>query len=127
MVPEVAWRDSTSASGDSAALTPDEQAAATSRDGSGRIVVVGFTSGRIAEAPTNHALVKNYSVVGLHWGLYRSYQPSLIAAVHEDLSRLYAKGAIKPLVSQTLPLDQAPQALAALSRRGTIGKVVLTP
>ncbi len=93
----------------------------------GRIVVVGFTSGRIAEAPTNHALVKNYSVVGLHWGLYRSYQPSLISEVHDDLTRLYARGAIKPLVSQTLPLDQAPQALAALSRRSTVGKVVLTP
>lgn len=93
----------------------------------GRIVVVGFTSGRMADAPTNHALVKNYSVVGLHWGLYRSHEPSLIAEVHEDLTRLYAKGSIKPLVSQTLPLDQAPQALAALGRRGTIGKVVLTP
>src|SRR5690348_9331494 len=36
----------------------------------GRIVIVGFTSGRIAQAATNHALIKNYSVVGLHWGLY---------------------------------------------------------
>src|SRR3954454_5940830 len=35
----------------------------------GRLVVVGFTSGRIPEAPANHLLVKNYSVVGLHWGL----------------------------------------------------------
>jgi len=93
----------------------------------GRIVVVGFTSGRMAEAPTNHALVKNYSVLGLHWGLYRTHEPALIAEVHDDLIRLYAEGAIKPLVSQILPLDQAPQALAALGRRETIGKVVLTP
>lgn len=93
----------------------------------GRIVVVGFTSGRIADAPTNHALVKNYSVVGLHWGLYRTLAPSVIIEVHEALTRLYAGGAIKPLVSQTLPLDQAPEALAALGRRGTMGKVVLTP
>ena len=93
----------------------------------GRIVVVGFTSGRIAEAPTNHALVKNYSVVGLHWGLYRTHEPTLISEVHDQLSRLYAEGAIKPLVSQTLPLGEAPQALDALRRRETIGKVVLTP
>ena len=93
----------------------------------GRIVVVGFTSGRIADAPTNHALVKNYSVLGLHWGLYRTYDPALISEVHDDLMRLYAEGAIKPLVSQTLPLAEAPQALAALGRRETIGKVVLTP
>lgn len=93
----------------------------------GRIVVVGFTGGRIADAPTNHALVKNYSVIGLHWGLYRRHNPDLIAAVHEDLTRLYAEGAIKPLVSQTLPLSQAVEALQALARRGTVGKVVLTP
>ncbi|MDQ3576569.1 MAG: NADPH:quinone oxidoreductase family protein [Actinomycetota bacterium] len=93
----------------------------------GRIVVVGFTSGRIADAPTNHALVKNYSVVGLHWGLYRTHEPTLVSEVHDELSRLYAEGAIKPLVSQTLPLGEAPQALAALGRRETIGKVVLTP
>lgn len=93
----------------------------------GRIVVVGFTSGRMAEAPTSHALVKNYSVVGLHWGLYRAHDPALIAEVHEELTRLYAEGAIKPLVSQVLPLSEAPQALAALSRRDTIGKVVLKP
>ena len=43
----------------------------------GRIVVVGFTSGRIPEAPANHLLVKNYSVVGLHWGLYRKYDPAI--------------------------------------------------
>ncbi len=93
----------------------------------GRIVVVGFTGGRIADAPTNHALVKNYSVVGLHWGLYRTHEPALISDVHDELSRLYAAGSIKPLVSQTLPLADAPQALAALGRRETIGKVVLTP
>ncbi|MGI8627799.1 MAG: NADPH:quinone oxidoreductase family protein [Geodermatophilaceae bacterium] len=93
----------------------------------GRILVVGFTSGRMADAPTNHALVKNYSVVGLHWGLYRTHDPALISDVHDELSRLYAEGAIKPLVSQTLPLAEAPQALAALGRRETIGKVVLTP
>lgn len=93
----------------------------------GRIIVVGFTSGRIAAAPTNHALVKNYSVVGLHWGLYRTKEPALIRTVHQDLTRLYAQGAIRPLVSQTLPLDQAIQALAALGDRATVGKVVLVP
>ncbi len=93
----------------------------------GRIVVVGFTSGRIADAPTNHALVKNYSVVGLHWGLYRTHEPALISEVHEELVALYLRGAIKPLVSQALPLAQAVEALAMLGTRATTGKVVLTP
>lgn len=93
----------------------------------GRILIVGFTSGRIADAPTNHVLVKNYSVVGLHWGMYRSYEPTLIEEVHRDLTSLYKQGSIKPLVSQRLALDEAPAALAALGLRGTFGKVVLTP
>jgi NADPH2:quinone reductase len=93
----------------------------------GRLVVVGFTSGRIPEAPANHLLVKNYSVVGLHWGLYRKHDPSLFGMVHEQLTRLVDEGHIDPLVSQALPLDHAPAALTALADRATVGKVVLVP
>jgi NADPH:quinone reductase len=93
----------------------------------GRIVVVGFTSGRIPEAPANHLLVKNYSVVGLHWGLYRKYEPAIFGQVHDELVKLVQSGAVDPLVSQTLPLDEAPRALAALGDRSTVGKVVLVP
>ncbi|MBB3084236.1 NADPH:quinone oxidoreductase family protein [Geodermatophilus sabuli] len=93
----------------------------------GRLVVVGFTSGRIPEAPANHALVKNYSVVGLHWGLYRTKEPALIASTHEALTALVTSGQVDPMVGDVLPLDQAPQALARLADRGTVGKVVLVP
>jgi NADPH2:quinone reductase len=93
----------------------------------GRLVVVGFTSGRIPEAPANHVLVKNYSVVGLHWGLYRTMDPPRIGMVHDDLVRLWAEGLVDPLVSRTVPLEEAPRALAAITDRGTVGKLVLVP
>jgi len=93
----------------------------------GRLVVVGFAGGRIADAPTNHALVKNYSVVGLHWGLYRLMEPSLIPAIHDELMALHTNGAIDPLIHDELPLEDAPAALARLGGRGTFGKVVLRP
>jgi NADPH2:quinone reductase len=93
----------------------------------GRLVVVGFTSGRIPEAKANHLLVKNYSVVGLHWGLYRKYEPSIFGQVHAELVTLVESGAVDPLVGESLPLDQAPQALAKLADRSTVGKVVLVP
>jgi NADPH2:quinone reductase len=93
----------------------------------GRLVVVGFTSGRIPEAPANHLLVKNYSVVGLHWGLYRKHDPALFGAVHQELTKLVEAGSIDPLVSRALPLEEAPQALKALADRSTVGKVVLVP
>jgi NADPH2:quinone reductase len=93
----------------------------------GRLVVVGFTSGTIPQAPVNHALVKNYSIVGLHWGLYRRYDPARIGMVHEELCRLFADGLIDPLVGSTLPLEELPQAMAAIADRSTVGKVVLKP
>ena len=93
----------------------------------GRLVAVGFTSGTIPQAPVNHALVKNYSVVGLHWGLYRRHDPALIATVHDELCRLFAEGAIAPLIGETMPLAELPRAMAAIADRSTVGKVVLTP
>jgi NADPH:quinone reductase len=92
----------------------------------GRILVIGFTSGRIADAPTNHALIKNYSVVGVHWGLYNLMDPSLIRATHDELVRLHGTGEIAPLVSSVLPLDAAADALTSLASRGTWGKIVCT-
>ncbi len=92
----------------------------------GRLIVVGFTSGRIPQAPANHALIKNYSVVGLHWGMYRVKEPALITAVHEDLTRLYAEGRIRPFVSERFAFDRLPDALGRLAGRRTVGKVVIT-
>ncbi len=93
----------------------------------GRLVVVGFTSGTIPQAPVNHALVKNYSIVGLHWGLYRKHDPALFGQVHEALCALFTEGKIAPLIGQTLPLAELPQAMAAIADRSTVGKVVLKP
>ena len=93
----------------------------------GRILIVGFTGGRIAEAKTNHILIKNYSVVGLHWGAYAKHEPGLNTVVHNDLVRLHAEGKIDPLISELVPLDAAANALARLGDRGTVGKVVVRP
>ena len=93
----------------------------------GRIVIVGFTGGRIAEAPTNHLLVKNYSVVGLHWGLYNKRIPELITETHDALIRLYEEGKIDPLIFETVPFEEVPQKLELLSTRKTFGKLVTKP
>lgn len=92
----------------------------------GRIVVVGFAGGRAADAPTNHTLIKNYGVLGLYWGLYRSRRPEVIDQTHRELMNLWREGLIDPLVSSVLPMSEAPEALARLGDRQTIGKVVLT-
>jgi NADPH2:quinone reductase len=92
----------------------------------GRIVIVGFTSGRIPQAAANHVLVKNYSVVGLHWGLYSRRAPELLPAATSALMDLYAAGKIKPLISARVPLAEAPSALAMVAGGKSTGKVILT-
>jgi NADPH2:quinone reductase len=92
----------------------------------GRIVVVGFTSGRIPQAATNHVLIKNYSVVGLHLGLYTRRAPELIPPAMTRLLDLYAVGKIKPHISARLPLSEARQALAMVAHGKSTGKVILT-
>ena len=92
----------------------------------GRIIVVGFTSGRIPQAATNHVLIKNYSVVGLHWGLYAKRAPELIPPATRALLDLYEAGKIKPYISTRLPLSQAPRALATVAEGKSTGKVILT-
>ena len=57
----------------------------------GRILVIGFAGGRIADAPTNHALIKNYSIVGVHFGLFRNLMPKEVMKAHLELMELYEK------------------------------------
>jgi NADPH:quinone reductase len=91
----------------------------------GRIVIVGFAGGEIADAPTNHLLVKNYSVVGLHWSLYRKRRPELVRAAHDDLVELFERGRIDPAVSEVVALPGAADALTQLAGRATTGKLVV--
>jgi NADPH2:quinone reductase len=92
----------------------------------GRIVIVGFTSGRIPQAAANHVLIKNYSVVGLHWGLYGKRMPELIPLASKALVELYEAGKIKPYISTRLPLSEAPRALSSVAGGKSTGKVILT-
>jgi NADPH2:quinone reductase len=93
----------------------------------GRIVIVGFTSGRIPEAKANHVLVKNYSVVGLHWGAYNMRNPALVEEVIGILREMYSREEIKPHISATYPMSEAVQALKEVSSGRTTGKVLLIP
>ncbi|QJT00220.1 NADPH:quinone oxidoreductase family protein [Streptomyces asoensis] len=93
----------------------------------GRIVVVGFASGTIPSPALNHALVKNYSILGLHWGLYNTKNPKLVQHCHEQLTELAARGAIRPLVSERVPLDGAAAAVQRVGDGVTTGRVTVVP
>ena len=89
----------------------------------GRILVVGFAGGQIQSAALNHALVKNYSIVGLHWGLYTAKEPALVRLCHDELCKLVADGVARPLVSERLALEAVADGLARLADGTTVGRV----
>jgi len=93
----------------------------------GRMLPIGFTSGRIADVPTNHILLKNYSVVGVHYGASMTRDPGSAARNMATLSRWYEEGKIDPLVMKHVPMDGAAQALEDLGSRNSWGKLVVTP
>ena len=93
----------------------------------GRIVVVGFASGDIPSAALSHALVKNYDILGLHWGLYEQLKPAAVVDCQAELTRLAAAGLIRPLITERLPLTDVPDGLRRLAAGSTAGRLVFLP
>ncbi|MFJ1749299.1 NADPH:quinone oxidoreductase family protein [Streptomyces sp. NPDC088116] len=93
----------------------------------GRIVIVGFASGTIPSPALNHALVKNYTIMGLHWGLYNTKDPAAVLRCHEELTELAARGAVKPLISERVPMKGAADAVQRVADGTTTGRVVVLP
>ncbi len=93
----------------------------------GRVVVVGFAGGDIPAPALNHALVKNYSIVGLHWGLYNTKDPAAVRACHDELTRLAAQGVVKPLVSERVPMAEAANAVQRVADGTSTGRIVVLP
>jgi NADPH:quinone reductase len=91
----------------------------------GRIVVVGFAGGTIQDIRAAHLLVKNYTVHGLHWGLYARVRPDLVTAAHAELTRLADTGAVVPQVSDVVPFTDAAAAVARLAAGSTTGRLVV--
>lgn len=93
----------------------------------GRLLVVGFASGTIPSAPANHALVKNYSVVGVHMGGYRGRDNATLDRCYDEVYRMLVDGAISPLISEQMGLADVPRALKLLADRKTTGRLVIDP
>ncbi|WP_460445509.1 NADPH:quinone oxidoreductase family protein [Angustibacter aerolatus] len=91
----------------------------------GRVVVVGFTSGEVPRPPANHLLLKNYAVLGLHWGPYQTRAPELVRQAQHEIDELVAAGLAQPLVSRRVGFDDVPGALADLAGGRTTGRVVV--
>ena len=94
----------------------------------GRLLVIGFASGKIPAVKLNRVLLKNISLVGLHWGAHLTNEPARIGETFARLFELYRAGAIEPVIfPERYGLEDLPKALAALGSRRTYGKVIVSP
>ncbi len=92
----------------------------------GRILTIGFTSGRWPQAPVNLILIKQISVIGVRAGEYGRRDPERGREVSEALYALAESGVIRPHISHALPLEEAVQGMRLLENRDVVGKAVLT-
>ena len=92
----------------------------------GRLLVIGFASGRTPSAPANLILVKNYSLIGVVFGAHIEKFPESVRPRIQELLRWYNDGSLRPHISRTFPLDQAAVALNEMAARNVRGKIVLT-
>lgn len=92
----------------------------------GRLVVVGFASGKIPELRINRVLLKHIAVVGLFWGLTHQHELHTVRSAFRALASLHRQGKIAPLVWKSFPLENVADALGLLGGRQSVGKIVLT-
>jgi NADPH2:quinone reductase len=93
----------------------------------GRLLTIGFAGGRIPTVAVNRVLLKNFSVVGVHWGYYQRRGSPLVQEWMDALLKLHGQGQLRPVIYRAYPLREAAQALHALATRESYGKVVLIP
>ncbi len=93
----------------------------------GRLLIIGFTSGRIPSVSVNMPLIKGFSVVGVRAGEYGRRFPERGRENAEAIWRMADEGRIRPHVHASLPLERTRDAFALLSSRQVIGKVLVTP
>ncbi|UIP05525.1 NADPH:quinone oxidoreductase family protein [Erythrobacter sp. SDW2] len=93
----------------------------------GKLLVVGFVSGRIPEIAVNLPLIKGFSVVGVRAGEYARRFPDRGDRIMAEIAQLASTGAIQPHIDRTLPLERWREAFGAMAAGELIGKVVLQP
>ena len=93
----------------------------------GKLLVVGFAGGRIADISTNIPLIKGFSVVGVRAGEYARRFPERGRAIRDAMVALAAEGKLTPHIDRVLPLERWREAFEAMARREIVGKIVLEP
>lgn len=91
----------------------------------GRMIVVGFASGRIAEVKTNYILLKGISVVGSALKMGLEHHGPVLKEMMEQIYKDVAIGKLDPIITATYPFHEFQSAAAQIANRSAAGKIVL--
>jgi NADPH2:quinone reductase len=91
----------------------------------GRLLPIGFTSGKVPSVPMNLPLLKNYSIVGVFYGASVQHNTQGTLAMFETIMRLVAAGDLRPCVQRVMPLGEVREAMRAIADRSVQGRIVL--
>lgn len=91
----------------------------------GRMVIIGFASGRIPSIECNRILLKNMSVVGLAWGQYLDRGSRLPEEAQFRFYDMLARRQIDPVIYRTLPFAEVKAGMRLIESREVYGKVVI--
>jgi NADPH2:quinone reductase len=92
----------------------------------GRILIIGFASGKVQAVPANLPLLKGSSIVGVFWGRFSEQNPDMHRENSQELLAFFADGKLRPHVSETFALEDAAKAIRCLADRRAFGKVVIS-
>jgi len=93
----------------------------------GRILSIGFTSGRLPTLPVNIALIKGFSVMGVRAGEYGRQFPEKGRENSAAIWKLAEDGLVKPRVDHEYALDDWREAYETLAQRTVVGKTIIRP
>jgi NADPH2:quinone reductase len=91
----------------------------------GRMLIVGFASGRIPDLGVNMPLIKSYAVLGANWSTTAWHRPDISNKVMNDLFELCEQGRVIPAIDRVFPLENAKAALSRLENQQAIGKTLI--
>ena len=91
----------------------------------GRYLIIGFAGGHIPNFPANHALVKNYDVIGSAWTEYLKHKRTVVEDAFREILALYEHDKIVLGRYETVPMDGVPGALMAIDERKHLGRLLL--
>ena len=89
----------------------------------GRLLLIGFASGRWGQPKSPDLVFRNYSVLGAMPG--SGYTREFNLSVNDDLMARCERGEIRVPVQREFPFEELPKALEEVASRRALGKIVL--